>query len=90
MFNWPLVPALIFWMIQITLAEVGWMAKQCNVSVCLFRVSPDRTWWSLAGIDFLLQIGELRTGGTQKDTPDNNGGCLLSVLEVQLDNMPLL
>ena len=37
--------------------------------------------------DLLWQIGELRTGGTQKDTPDNNGGSLLSVLEVQLDNI---
>ena len=37
--------------------------------------------------DLLWQIGELRTGGTQKDTPDNNGGSLLSVVEVQLDNI---
>ena len=40
--------------------------------------------------DLLWQIGELRTGGTQKDAPDNNGGSsgsLLSVVEVQLDNI---
>ena len=37
--------------------------------------------------DLLWQIGELRTGGSQKDTSDNNGGSLLSVLEVQLDNI---
>ena len=37
--------------------------------------------------DLLWQIGELRSGGTQKDTADTNGGSLLSVLEVQLDNI---
>ena len=37
--------------------------------------------------DLLWQIGELRSGGTQRDTADQNGGSLLSVLEVQLDNI---
>ena len=37
--------------------------------------------------ELLWQVGELRAGGTQKDAPDNNGGSLLSVLEVQLDNI---
>ena len=37
--------------------------------------------------DLSWQIGELRSGGTQKDTADQNGGSLLSVLEVQLDNI---
>ena len=29
----------------------------------------------------------MRSGGTQKDTADQNGGSLLSVLELQLDNI---
>ena len=37
--------------------------------------------------DLLWQIGELRSGGTQRDTADQNGGSLLSVLEVQLGNI---